>query len=351
MAMIGRLGLSHFDVIPGEVLGSIEPSKNPVDLAGVTGLQVRVVDGHALVTRVREGYSGAAAGIRTGWEITAIGDKNVADLLAPVTERYQGSLREEIYLARTVSGRLRGEIGDSLTVTFLDDTDTPVTKTLTFAGQPGKRAVFGNMPPFYLTVDTATLANGAGYFAFNCFFEPGVLINRFSDFIKKHQDAPGIIIDIRGNPGGVGALAMGITGFLVNEKNLYIGTLTTRQTELKLIVNPRRPYYSGPVAVLVDGLSGSSAEFLAGGLKDLGRARVFGTRSVGAALPSTIKILPNGDGLQYVFGDYVSRSGEALEGQGVTPDEPTPLSREALLAGHDPVIDAASTWIETRTGE
>ena len=51
-------------------------------------------------------------------------------------------------------------------------------------------------------------------------------------------------------------------------------------------------------------------EFLAGGLQDLKRARVFGRPTPGAALPSRILRLPNGDRLQYVIADYVSASGK-----------------------------------------
>jgi hypothetical protein len=122
--------------------------------------------------------------------------------------------------------------------------------------------------------------------------------------------------------------------------------LTTRETELKLIINPRAKTYKGPVAILVDGLSASTSEFLAGGLQDIGRVRIFGTRTVGAALPSMIEKLPNGDGFQYVFGHYVSASGKALEANGVTPDQEVTHTREALLAGRDLMLEAAIDWIE-----
>jgi carboxyl-terminal processing protease len=57
-------------------------------------------------------------------------------------------------------------------------------------------------------------------------------------------------------------------------------------------------------------------------------------------------MLPNGDGFQYAIANYVSEGGKPLEGLGVTPDIETPLSREALLGGHDQALDAAVAWIK-----
>ena len=86
-------------------------------------------------------------------------------------------------------------------------------------------------------------------------------------------------------------------------------------------------------------------EIFAGGLQDLGRARVFGTRTAGAALPSAIERLPNQDGFQYAVANYISEGGEVLEGRGVIPDVEVIPSREALLRGEDPVVRAAVGWI------
>jgi carboxyl-terminal processing protease len=94
----------------------------------------------------------------------------------------------------------------------------------------------------------------------------------------------------------------------------------------------------------VDGLSASTSEIFAGGLQDLGRARVFGTPTAGAALPSVIEKLPNGDGFQYAIANYTSEGGKVLEGRGVIPDVVVAPTREALLAGHDPVLEAALSW-------
>jgi carboxyl-terminal processing protease len=118
-----------------------------------------------------------------------------------------------------------------------------------------------------------------------------------------------------------------------------------RDSTVHFVVYPQADVFKGPVAVLVDGSSASTSEILAGGLKDLGRARIFGERTAAAALPSLIEKLPNGDGFQYAIANYISDGGKPLEGNGVTPDVEVKLTRQALLNGHDPVVDAALDWI------
>ena len=111
------------------------------------------------------------------------------------------------------------------------------------------------------------------------------------------------------------------------------------------MVFPRPQTFHGPLAVLVDGCSASTSEIFAGGLKDIKRARIFGTKSAGAALPSVIERLPNGDGFQYAIANYISQGGKPLEGIGVIPDEDVKLTRRELLEGKDSVLDAAVAWI------
>jgi carboxyl-terminal processing protease len=105
--------------------------------------------------------------------------------------------------------------------------------------------------------------------------------------------------------------------------------------------------FDGQVAVIIDELSASTTEILAAALQRLGRARVFGGPSAGQALPALLTRLPNGDRLMYVIGDFAGPGGTRVEGAGVVPDEPVPLSRAALLAGRDEALQAAFRWIET----
>jgi carboxyl-terminal processing protease len=166
--------------------------------------------------------------------------------------------------------------------------------------------------------------------------------------VESCKKCDGFIIDLRGNPGGLGAMAMGMAGWFIDQPGQRLGTLYMRDTTLKFIVNPRANTFAGKLAILVDGTSASTSEILAGGMKDLGRARIFGTRTAAAALPSFFEKLPNGDGFQYAVANYISEGGQPLEGLGVTPDVETPLTREALLAGKDSALDAAIAWIKAK---
>ena len=142
---------------------------------------------------------------------------------------------------------------------------------------------------------------------------------------------------------------MGMAGWFVSGDNRRLGSMTMQGNKLSFAISPRAETFDGPVAILVDGASASTSEILAAGLQDLGRARIFGTRTAGAALPSVFERLPNGDGFQYATADYTSAGGKVLEGAGVTPDEVVRLTRKALEDGHDPVLDRALQWIQEQT--
>jgi carboxyl-terminal processing protease len=209
----------------------------------------------------------------------------------------------------------------------------------------GNWAEFGNLPPQRVWYEDRRYGQ-VSYVRFNVFLDIPRVLPAFEKSIRECAPCDGVIVDLRGNPGGIAGMTMGMAGFLVNQPGQQLGTMYTRGAALKFVINPRVPVFTGPVAVLLDGTSASTSEIFAGGLQDLGRARVFGTRSAAAALPSIFTTLPNGDGFQYAIANYVSQGGKTLEGAGVTPDEEVKLTREGLATGHDAVIEAALAWIK-----
>ena len=151
---------------------------------------------------------------------------------------------------------------------------------------------------------------------------------------------------------GVLTMIMGVSGHFLADP-VSLGVIKTRDSSLNLVANPRvvdttgqsvTPF-AGPVAILVDSGSYSASEIFSGGMQSIGRARIFGSQTAGGALPAVLERLPGGDVLQYAIGDFANARGERIEGRGVVPDTRVVPSRQALLAGDDPVLDAAVDWI------
>lgn len=344
--MLGRLKQSHFAIIPAVVYTVLDDEVETG--AGTTGIDVRVLGGHAVVTSLDPGSPAEKQGVRPGWQIERAGGR---DLQTVIDQARSNPAVHELQLTRAVLARLSGPIGGKLDAVFLDGSGRTVTTSLALTAPRGTISAFGNLPAQSVWFETKRIGpidRSTAYVRFNLFLDLPRVMASFQQTVESCKACDGLIIDLRGNPGGIGGMAMGMAGFLVDKPNQRLGTMYLRDSTLNFVVNPRAKVFSGPVAVLVDGCSASTSEIFAGGLKDLGRARVFGTPTAAAALPSAFERLPNGDGFQYAVANYISEGGQPLEGLGVTPDVVVELTRTALLAGHDPVVDAAIDWIRKK---
>ena len=344
--MLGRLHQSHFAILPADVYQSVDDKSAGGE--GCTGMDIRVVNGQALVTSVDKDSPAAKAGVHTGWQILQIDDRDVAPSVESISDIYRDSTLRELMLARALEARLSRDLDHTVRVRFLDGKGKTIELKIPEAAPRGAKTHFGLLPTQYVWVESRKLDGDVGYIAFNMFLDPARLMPAFEDAIKSFQQSGGVIVDLRGNPGGIGIMAMGLAGWFIDKPGERLGTMYTRDTPLKFVVNPRFPTFRGRVAILVDGASASTSEIFAGGMQDLKRARVFGTRTAGAALPSFIEQLPNGDGFQCATANYISEGGKALEGIGVVPDVVAPPTRELLLAGRDAALESALHWIHTK---
>ena len=348
--MIAQLHMTHFGLIPDEVYDSLDTGNAAHSgPEGQPGLEVRVVNGAALVTSVEPGSPAAAQHVQMGWEVRSIDGQALAPLFTKISAEFSKSTLEQMMLTRTVEARLNGNLAKPARITFVDAQSRQIEKEIARAVPRGQLAQFGNLPPMHVWSEARRIAD-VGYFGFNVFLDPARIIPEFEKAVRGCTDCAGFVMDLRGNPGGIGIMAMGIAGFFIEKEDERLGTMKMRNLALKFVINPRPPIFAGRVAVLVDGLSASTSEILAGGLQDLHRARVFGTRTAGAALPSMIERLPNGDAFQYAVANYISEGGATLEGHGVQPDEVVPYRRTSLGQGHDAALEAALAWIHNHKG-
>jgi carboxyl-terminal processing protease len=258
-----------------------------------------------------------------------------------------------VRLTLSMNGRLTGEAGATTRLVLRDGSNTRRELRVPLRPTPGQVVEYGQLPPIHVRFESERLTRSSrciGVIRFNIFMTP--VMPLFEDAMARMNSCSGIVLDLRGNLGGLGAMVMGISGHYFARPET-LGTIRIREATMRYVANPVRVSrsgqpmqpFSGRVAVVVDELSASTTEILAAALQRLGRARVFGAPSAGQALPALLTKLPNGDRLMYVIGDYAGPGGTRLEGAGVTPDEATLLSRTSLLAGRDDALQAALRWI------
>jgi carboxyl-terminal processing protease len=352
--MLGSLGQSHLEVSgPGAEPVVAEEATAPRGEAGGEqgqpvpasgqvgdpGLVVRVIEGRPTIASVRAGSSAARAGLHPGWLITHVGGHPLGAL--PPSPRPLRPVEERFRLRLQAARRLTGSVGTRVTVRYVDAAGKPAEVLLERDPPAGRAVQLGLLPPLYPQVRVSR-AGDVGIIAFNFFLIQPVLaeVQKAIDGFRT-QGARALILDLRGNPGGLGAMAIPVAARLV-VKPLVLGTIQFRDYANTLTASPSLGVtaFTGPVVLLTDEGTASTSEILAAGLQEAGRALVVGDTTLGAVLPSAIAELPGGAIMQYVVADFRTPKGILIEGRGVQPDRRVVETRAALAAGRDAVLDA-----------
>lgn len=369
--MLNRLGRSHFNIIPPEAIPSIgveddlkdgegedempgaeEPRRKgsrraAEQLTYGIGIDLRVVGGAALITRVEPNSTAARAGLRPGHVLRSINGQPLSDILRMLrlVAVYEPSARNQIP-AEIIVGYVNGPPGTSVALTFLDARNRVRRALVPRERLKGELVpLFQALPAQFVEFESARLRGGVGYVRFNLFAAP--VLEKFCAALRSMKDAPGIVLDLRGNRGGLLGLVYGLGG-LLETRPVSFGVMRTRAGWHDLAIVPQKNGYRGRLVVLIDAETQSAAEIFAGGVQASGRAVVVGQRSAGATLPSAAKELPTGAILQYAFADFVGGDGRHIEGVGIEPNLRVKLTRRRLLAGRDPQLEAALNAIETK---
>ena len=360
--MLAKLGRSHFGVVPASnaTARDTAPGKRGGD-DGTLGLTLRMIDGRIVVTDVAPDSPAASAGLQRGWTVrSADGVDRGAELLAQPPE---GAMARYALDAGAQSLD-HGATGSRETWVLVDATGVEQRRELARAAAPGETTQIGILPPLHARCTDRPLSADElramglpadlriAVIAFNIWMP--VIAPAIDAAVDRHRDADGIVLDLRGNPGGVAAMCMGVAGHFHDQAD-SLGTMKTRDATLEFRVNPRRSTadgravepFEGPLVIVVDPLSASTSEMFAAGLQSLGRARIVGRASAGAALPAQMRELPGGDGLIFAFADFTTPDGGHVEGTGVQPDEVTGLAIADWREGCDPDLRAAARWIST----
>lgn len=338
--MLGELHRTHFAIVPRS---SAVFSPEERVRQGTVGARLAYVNEQVVIASVQSGSAAEKADLRPGDAIISLNGVTLASVQKSLETSGLSVARIGLYLKESLEGQLGGKVGTELKliVQGTDQKERPITlKCAAFTGEWSEPV--GNFPSEPIDLETRRQDDGIAYVRFNIFALP--IVKPLKTFFRSLKPSDGLIVDLRGNPGGALIMASGLTGWL-SAKEFSMGTVRLRDNSVTLDVYPQSRAFTGPIAVLIDGSSASTSEVFAGGLREMKRARIFGETSAGAALPSSYKRLPNDDLFQYAIGDIRTPGDHLLEGNGVKPDQSVPTTRDEYARKNDPVIAAATAWL------
>jgi C-terminal processing protease CtpA/Prc len=204
--------------------------------------------------------------------------------------------------------------------------------------------------------------SGLGYIRVNTFSEDYSLIAHLWDhFIKRLIDnkVPGLIIDLRANPGGSGQLAMNFAGYFFNEditlyQSLYYSEIskTFEVSGLPAKIEPGPLHYGEPIAVLVSPDCISACEGFAYALSQGGRAIIIGHYPSAGAFGEVGRgqyKLPGDITMQFPTGRHETPDGKlVIEGTGVIPEITVPVTEASALGQEDALLNAAIEALQNK---
>lgn len=340
--MLFKLDLSHLLAVSPDDFKRYMPV---LFAEGDIGADVRLLDGKAVVTMVQPGTPAEQAGLHPGFVIERIDGKSVdqiikegeAFLIPPFNSRNRIN-----NLSGMILGHISGPPGTTVTLIFHDKVGKKIESVIKRKSRGRGRFVMNAMPPYYAKFEARQLEDNIGYVRFNHWAGP--VDAKFIAALASFRDTRGLIMDLRGNPGGFLSVVHTITKHLLKDKT-RVSSWKFRNKRVEYSFDSTPGAYHGPLVVLMDMRSTSSSEYFAGSMQSIGRAVIVGERSPGYLLIANWKKLLNGASFMYAFAQPVMPDGKIIEGHGVIPDIEVKLDRDALLKGTDTQLEAAKAHV------
>lgn len=143
------------------------------------------------------------------------------------------------------------------------------------------------------------------------------------------QGMRGLILDLRGNPGGLLDQAVKVCERFLPRKSLVVSTEgRSPGMRQEYRADGRNPLQNLPMVVLVNGSSASASEIVAGCLQDVGRAFILGEQTFGKGSVQSILPMADGSALKLTTAKYYTPSHKVIHEKGITPDSVVPMSSE-----------------------
>jgi carboxyl-terminal processing protease len=157
------------------------------------------------------------------------------------------------------------------------------------------------------------------------------------------QNPAGLILDLRGNPGGYLGSVVEVSGDYMDGVVLIE---RSAEGDIEHVADDDGIAEDIPMVVLVDQGSASASEILAGALQDTGRAVVVGATTYGKGTVQSWRFLSNGGGVRVTTARWYTPDGEPVDGVGLPPDIEVRWPVYAVREGFDPQLQAALRVLE-----
>jgi len=328
--------------------------------AGCTFAWAREMDGQAVVTVARG--SGLETGLEVGSVILSVDGLPVEQALDSVAPCLQVGSTPWKRRSLAFHNLLHTPFGSRREITFQTPAGEERTATLVCTEQVARVEsesgdVWGLLLPVYeRQIVSRRLPSGLGYIRIPTFGTN--LVADFDAALDGLLDAPGLVLDLRGNGGGNSAYADRVAGRFLNEPFVYghdhfCGRLPQRgwRASIPFKVEPRKPVYEGPVVVIVETQNMSSAEQFLVSLVDSGRVKTVGRRTAGASGNPIAFRLPGAYNVRFSTADFRRNDGTPIEGVGIAPDVEVDWTVEDLRQGRDPDLAAAEALLLDRLAQ
>ncbi|MBW2937286.1 S41 family peptidase [Aureisphaera sp. CAU 1614] len=257
--------------------------KNSGTYTGI-GATVQTQKEKIIITEPFEGYPADKAGLKAGDEIVKIGNITLSDFEDDAGELLKGVAGSEVQLTFKRQGK---------------------TQTTTLK----REKVDVKAVPYYNLIN-----NDIGYIVLRAFNQKTTIETKAALEDLKSQGATKIILDLRGNPGGLLNEAISIVNLFVPKGEVITTTKSVIEKYNKTYKTTKDPIDTEiPLVVLVNGRSASASEIVSGGLQDLDRAVIIGARSFGKGLVQRPKKLTYGTQLKVTISRYYTPSGRCIQ--------------------------------------
>lgn len=272
------------------------------------GVNIAAISGKIQIINVIDGTPAQSANLQNGDIILDIDGKEANGL----------SISE-------VANLVRGPENTSVKLTILRDKDKLVKNVL--------------RKEIKIKSVKSTVDKNIGYIAITSFIA-STTPNEFLEALEKTKNTDGLIIDLRGNTGGLLPNAIFIANLFIPEgklvsivgRNGYRYDIQAQNTDFGV---------DKPVVVLVDGASASASEILSGALKDYHKATIVGTRTYGKGMVQKIIPMPNETGLNLTVAKYLTPSGSDINKKGIKPDVEVQFTAQDIRNKNDVQLSEA----------